>query len=178
MNKLLISIPIFVGFFGVINSQTPCTPVDVTLLKINYIGWAGGKMHYTNLGNLGMSYSDAIEFCLCHGMEPTLIKGPDVDFMLYNFLQRLSGNSTYNSRPFWLSLNDNEREGTFRWYQNSTLLQGYTNWAPDSPVIDPLGGPHVNCVTCVSDQEYTGRQTCLWINVPCDSTCWRPLCQR
>ncbi|OXA54000.1 uncharacterized protein LOC110850256 [Folsomia candida] len=155
--------------------QSVCTPVDVSELDLHYVGKVNGTSLYTNLGNAGMSFQDAIDFCHYFGFTPVIIESEDVDVMLNDFLNRVSVNSTYNTRPFWLSLSDNETEGSFAWSHNNTPLQGYINWAENSPVTDPDNGPRINCV---SVQQFVGGLKCVWINLPCDSTCWRPLCSR
>jgi hypothetical protein len=144
-----------------------------------FIGSADGKDYYTNLGNDGMSFKNMLLFCKYFGFSPGELRTPGQDAVVEKFLRNLEALSSPgpqlcpvpNSRPTWLALNDIKKEGRFRWPSRHSLH--YTNWAPGSPVTsDPQH--RLNCVS----PQLLYPNSYGWINLPCDTTCWRPLCMR
>jgi len=138
------------------------------------------KIFYTSLDNTGMEYFEALSFCFRNDLVPAVITSAAEDQIILDYLTFLANHanqSLVNTRPMWLTYNDIENEGKFRWLSNSyDEPTSYTNWAPGSPRPALEGGDAQDCVSIqqLGIQGYPKKIG--WINLPC-STKWRPLCQ-
>jgi len=68
---------------------------------------------------------------------------------------------------WWLGLSDLAHEGRWIW-QHSLDDVGYTNWAPDSPIVNDV---ERNCVRMVAESDL------MWVDESCTGTVASPICQ-
>ncbi|XP_038850077.1 CD209 antigen-like protein C isoform X2 [Salvelinus namaycush] len=119
-----------------------------------------------SFSNDKMDWPSSRDSCTSLGSHLTILHSKEQHDALEKEARRIGGFDYH----FWIGLSDIEKEGDWRWVDNTTLTNKYWNEYSSEPDNHQSGGSHgEDCATLDSHSQ-------TWFDVPCDHI-YKRICQ-
>ncbi|NP_001117051.1 C type lectin receptor A [Salmo salar] len=119
-----------------------------------------------SFSNDKMDWPSSRDSCTSLGSHLTILHSKEQHDALEKEARRIGGFDYH----FWIGLSDIEKEGDWRWVDNTTLTNKYWNEHSSEPDNHQSGGSHgEDCATLDS-------HSLTWFDVPCDNI-YKRICQ-
>uniref|UniRef100_A0A4W5KC03 C-type lectin domain containing 1 n=1 Tax=Hucho hucho TaxID=62062 RepID=A0A4W5KC03_9TELE len=129
-------------------------------------GWIHVDEKCYSFSNDKMDWPSSRDSCTSLGSHLTILHSKEQHDALEKEARRIGGFDYH----FWIGLSDIEKEGDWRWVDNTTLTNKYWNEYSSEPDNHQSGGSHgEDCATLDSHSQ-------TWFDVPCDHI-YKRICQ-